>query len=127
MPLNQLTAVVPSLADAVHRSCAVRIEPNSAATGPSARIFRLRNSFHHRARARHGKHCGKVAAKRTVGIDAWRGPPESVDVAYQCLDRGGDASRYRLLGFGADDHFFIDAGRSGSFPDGKVGTPPGRI
>jgi hypothetical protein len=124
-PLSQDTSGIPfNLAGSVHRSCARWIEPNSAQTRSSARIVRPRYSIHHPAPGRHAKHCGKVAATRTIGIDG--GSPKSVDLADHCFDGVGDAGGQSFLGFRAHDHFLGCTGCLCSLEGGKVTNPSNR-
>lgn len=68
---------------------------------------------------------------RTVELERYgvpvlvgRSEPTSIDLTDQCFDRFGGLGWQLFLGFGADDHFFCDAGRLGSLQGGKVRAPP---
>lgn len=68
---------------------------------------------------------------RTVELERYgvpvlvgRSEPTSIDLTDQGFDRFGGLGWQLFLGFGADDHFFCDAGRLGSLQGGKVRAPP---
>lgn len=74
---------------------------------------------------------GERARSRTVELERYgvpvlvgRSEPTSIDLTDQCFDRFGGLGWQLFLGFGADDHFFCDAGRLGGLQGGKVRAPP---